>query len=547
MLAKNWNRVRFLTLALCLLPVAESQPAGSDARLARALEAIDRALAASTNPGMVIGFTDRQHVLKISSHGYADLKAKTPISPDTLFEIGSVSKSFTAIALMQLFDEGRFDPLAPVSKYLPWFSTKSKFRPITGHDLLTHTAGLQSYRPDLASTPFAAWSLREFEPSYGPGEHFWYSNLGFQVLGYVLESIEGATCESILQRRILNRVGMRSSHAAIGDSLRTKLPVSYEKWPFNGEYVEAPWFEYFAADGSISSTASDMLAYARLILNRGVTPDGRVLSERAFTALTTPALNDYAYGLFVRKGEGGTIVEHNGGIAGFATVFEAHMDDGFGVIAMGNGGIDATLVQWASRAVSAALRDQPLPNPPVAVDHGVVANAADYQSVYKSGKGEIEFVAAGNRLSWKLNNGLLALTKVGPDVFRPVGEMFLPPFVFVRDNGKVVEVSRGADWYTNNSYAGPKQFDTPQEYSAYAGRYINHNPEEGPARVFVVKGKLMIAFGTGPGIPLVPVGPATFRPQMPDYIPERIGFDEPVDGHVLRMWNSGMPMYRVGP
>jgi CubicO group peptidase (beta-lactamase class C family) len=120
------------------------------------------------------------------------MKAKKPVTPDTLFEIGSVTKSFTAISLMQLFDEGHFDPQAAVSKYLPWFQVESKFRAITGHDILTGTAGLQNYRPDLASMPFAVWSLRDFEPSYAPGEHFWDSNLGFQILGCVLERIEGA-------------------------------------------------------------------------------------------------------------------------------------------------------------------------------------------------------------------------------------------------------------------------------------------------------------------------------------------------------------------
>ena len=79
-------------------------------------------------PGNVIGITDRNQTLKIGAYGYADMKAKKPVTPDTLFEIGSVTKSFTAISLMQLFDEGRFEPQAPVSKYLPWFQVKSKFR-----------------------------------------------------------------------------------------------------------------------------------------------------------------------------------------------------------------------------------------------------------------------------------------------------------------------------------------------------------------------------------------------------------------------------------
>jgi CubicO group peptidase (beta-lactamase class C family) len=173
--------MRCLRLLVLLAGSVAAQQTDTAARLDRAFTAIDRALAASTNPGMVIGITDRDRTLKIGAYGYADIQARKPVTADTLFEIGSVTKSFTAISLMQLFDEGRFDPQAPLSKYLPWFQVKSKFRAITGHDILTHTAGLQSYRPDLASMPFAAWSLRDFEPSYAPGEHYWYSNLGSRL------------------------------------------------------------------------------------------------------------------------------------------------------------------------------------------------------------------------------------------------------------------------------------------------------------------------------------------------------------------------------
>ena len=75
---------------------------------------------------------------------------------------------------------------------------------------------------------------------------------------------------------------MNATHAAIDDALRASFPESYSQWAYTGDFVEQPWFEYFAADGSIASTAGDMCAYARLILNRGVAPSGRVLSERAF-------------------------------------------------------------------------------------------------------------------------------------------------------------------------------------------------------------------------------------------------------------------------
>jgi hypothetical protein len=97
----------------------------------------------------------------------------------------------------------------------------------------------------------------------------------------------------------------------------------------------------------------------------------------------------------------------------------------------------------------------------------------------------------------------------------------------------------------NYAYTGPKQFDTPPEYAAYAGPYANHNPEEGAVHVLVRKGQLFLATGMGSGQRLLPTGPATFRPEAPDFNPERISFDSIVEGHALRLFRSGMPMYRM--
>uniref|UniRef100_Q01N78 Beta-lactamase n=1 Tax=Solibacter usitatus (strain Ellin6076) TaxID=234267 RepID=Q01N78_SOLUE len=535
------------SLAFLLLALAPAFAQNDTAaRLARAFAAIDRAATASTAPGMVVGITDRTRTLKIGAYGYANLNSKTRITPETLFEIGSVSKSFTAISLMELFDEDRFDPQEPVAKYLPWFALKSRYRAITGHDLLTHTSGLQNYRPDLASMPFAALSLRDFEPSYAPGEHYWYSNLGFQVLGYVLEHIDAAKYDTIVQRRILNRLGMSATHAAIDDALRARLPQSYSHWPYTGEFTEEPWFEYLAADGSIASTAGDMTAYARLILNRGVAPSGRLLSERAFAQLTRPTLNSYAYGLFVRQDDGDTVIQHGGGIAGFQTLLEMHMQDGFGIIAMGNGGLDRELVQFAIASVKAALRDKPLPDPPARPSSAAITNSGDFAGLFSSGARSLEFSAAGNRLTLKQSGASIPLLRVQGDTFRvESGILAEYYFVFTRNAGKVTELSYGPDWYTSKAYTGPKQFDTPPEFAAYAGRYVNHNPEEGAVHVFVRKGQLFLATGTGPGQRLLPAGPATFRPGAPEFNPERISFDSIVEGHALRLLRSGMPMYRM--
>ena len=112
------------------------------ARLAEIDRLAERELAATGLPGLAIGLTGLEGPVDVRTHGFADLAARRAIEPDTLFEIGSIGKTFTAIALLQLVEEGRLDLAAPVVDALPWFEMPVVGRPITIHDLLTHTAGI---------------------------------------------------------------------------------------------------------------------------------------------------------------------------------------------------------------------------------------------------------------------------------------------------------------------------------------------------------------------------------------------------------------------
>jgi hypothetical protein len=325
------------------------------------------------------------------------------------------------------------------------------------------------------------------------GAHFRYSNLGFQTLGYALERIDGVSYPAIIQRRSFNRLGMRSSAAAIDDRIRARLPVSYSRWPHSGDYVEEPWFEYTAADGSIVSTAEDMAAYARVILNRGAAPQGRLLSDRAFERLTTPALDGYAYGLNVRSSDGDTEILHGGAIAGFGSQLLVRMNDGFGVVMLSSAGGDTAMGWWIVDAVKAAVRNQPVSE----FKPAAPPPAADWAGTFTGKDGRtLEFAVDptdGSRLTLKRGIQTAALTRVGPNAFREAdGDPTASPYAFERRDGKVVEVARGSDWYTRGAYSAPASFDVPAEFATFAGRYKNHNPEGGPLRVFVRGASLMI-------------------------------------------------------
>src|SRR5262249_32799621 len=144
------------------------------------------------------------------------------------------------------------------------------------------------------------------------------------------------------------------------DDARSRLPASYDVWPYDDQFVEQPWFEYRAADGSVGTTIVDMLAYARLFLNRGAGPEGIVLSERAFTLLTTP-VGSYAYGVRVIRDSGQFIVGHGGAIAGYRADLFADIGDGFAIVALANGPLPNGPLQWMANTMKAAARGQPLP------------------------------------------------------------------------------------------------------------------------------------------------------------------------------------------
>src|SRR3546814_11607761 len=110
---------------------------------------------------------------------------------------------------------------------------------------------------------FLATALQDFEPRYAPGAHFWYSNSGYQLLGYAAETVDKQPFPLILQRRILDPLGMASTAPQIDDRLRRKMATSYARAP-NGDLDVAPWFAHLAADGAIVATAPDLTAYPRL-------------------------------------------------------------------------------------------------------------------------------------------------------------------------------------------------------------------------------------------------------------------------------------------
>jgi D-alanyl-D-alanine carboxypeptidase len=518
---------------------------------------------AESIPGLALAITDRERTLYVGAYGCANLDARTPVTPDHLFEIGSIGKSFTTLALMQHVEAGRIDLHAPVTRYLPWLEIVSDHEPIRIHDLLTHRAGITVGSDFALASRCGARVLGEVGTAAPPGEHFAYSNLGFKILGWVLASLDGREYGDLIRARVLGPLGMDASSGQITLDTRPRMAVgygsAYPDRPFHRTHGLAPatWLETNTGDGSIVSTAGDMAIYLRMLLNRGAYPGGRIVSEESFATMTMPhvALPEwgenaaYGYGVAVNREDENALVEHDGGMVGYTAALVADMDAGLGVIVLANMGAENrdlgmyALKVMAAAAVGADL--PPLPDPP---DPSKVEKAADYAGAYRRGESGLTFRAEGDRLLLEHGGESIPLETVGPHGFlvpHPDFSRYL--LKFGRDDAeRVVEVGHGPDWYVNDAYNGPTGFDTPADWASYAGHYVAYNPWYGGFRIFVRKGELRQAMYDGSECVLEPAGSCRFRLTSPEeFMAESLAFDALIEGKTQRARWSGQDYYRT--
>ncbi len=552
-------RRKILSLGLLAAWAALAQPEAArlEAAYRRLDEFIERQMRESGTPGMAVGLTNRAGLLRVSTHGFANLESRAPVRPETLFEIGSISKSFTAIAVLLMREARGLDLDAPPSKYLPWFKVRSSHPPLAIRHLLSHTAGLPRDRDDLGSTPYTTVALAERATGFAPGTRFAYSNVGYQVLGYVLEAVSRETYAQTIRGRILDPLGMQATEPVITHETRRRLATGYSAYyddrPAHRSHglAPAPWLEYGQADGSIASTAGDMAAYLRMLLHRGAGPAGRVLSLEAFQLLTQRAITTggggfYGFGMGVRQTDGHTVLSHSGGMIGYAADLAGDLDAGVGVVALTNGpGSPSAVTRFALRVLRAAVQGKDPPPLPASDPPERVVNAADYAASYAAPGGKkLVLAAAGDRLVLEHRGQQIVLERHGSDAFYANHADFaLYLLRFARQKGAVVEASHGPDWYAKDSYAGPREFHPPAAWKAYPGHYRTQNPWFSNFRVVLRKGQLwMVRSGGGEGA-LTEIEPGVLEAEgRPG---EQLRLDTVINGQALRANFSGVDFYRT--
>jgi len=304
---------------------------------------------------IALALTDREQTLLVRAYGLADREAGRPATPATDFAIGSVGKAFASLMVLQLCEQGRLDLHAPIGDYLPWLEPAAPV-PLTLHHLLSHTAGLPEDGDPSPAPRADALALAGAGP-FVPGGEFRYSNLGYNLIGYLLEDVLGQPYATLLHSRILEPLGMAATWPAINQDARTGMATGYHQDPA-GALVPAPFEPCAVASGCSASPAGDMAIYGRMLLNQGRGAGGQLVSPASFALLTQPLVpawgGHYGYGLVSSTVDGHRCIGHRGETAGFKAYVLADQDAGLAVAALVSG--DAEPIELGERLLQAARR-----------------------------------------------------------------------------------------------------------------------------------------------------------------------------------------------
>jgi len=363
-------------------------------------EIVRRGMARAKTPGVSLGLIRPGEAPLVKGYGYRNREAKLPATPRTMYGIASVTKSFTALAILRLAEEGRLKVSDPVVRYLPELRVRGATarHPIRIHHFLTHSSGL----PPLPSIYYTSMRSIRRDPPYDPrvarrvgvdpdhapidtyeqlmrylseenytllgppGRYFSYSNEGFGLLGAIVERTSGRTYESFLEQEILRPAGMTSTSFDTGILLRQpEVTTLYSpKWRGRRHSLvpSEEWWEdtCLRGAGALRTNVIDLLHYLQIFLTGGRVGRERIVSAKSVAAMLRPHIpidrgRSYGYGISVRPDYHGTLlVAHSGGLKGVSSLIAAAPRRGVAGVVLSNAD-GAPVSLWLGAAMNLAL------------------------------------------------------------------------------------------------------------------------------------------------------------------------------------------------
>jgi CubicO group peptidase (beta-lactamase class C family) len=386
-------------LALCLIAPAsafaqgEASPA-ADPDFAAIDAYIQEEMREVHIPGLALSIVHDDEVVHLESFGEADPSGRA-VTPQTPFILASVSKSFTALAIMQLSEAGKVDLNAPVKRYVPWFrvADKTSSNKITVRNLLNHTSGLPedtSFEPmrsnDMSDDALEerVRALSDVQLNHRVGATFEYTDANYDVLGLIVERVAGQSYESYVQERIFAPLDMSHSFTDQTDAQRHGLATGHRSWFGYPMRFDAPYSRAAMPSSYLISSAQDMTHYLSAQLNAGRYGGGSVLSPEGVAAMHRPAVREGDKDIFYGMGwerrstpSGLPVIQHDGTNSNFYADMVLEPEGRWGVVILANVNsfnLNGGRLQGLSSGVISLLHGQTPPDVPMP-HHPIFASA----------------------------------------------------------------------------------------------------------------------------------------------------------------------------
>ncbi|MEC9091975.1 MAG: serine hydrolase [Planctomycetota bacterium] len=418
---RSWAMVLtiFMQLSLCLADRGSGQTAVTDyADLGEKISDIVRNQIEEKNiPAFSIALVVDQRVVYAQGYGVARKTSANQTqqlaTADTVYRVGSVSKLFTDLAVMQLVEQGKLDLDRDVANYLPEFHPQNPFgNKITLRQLMSHRSGLvrespvgHYFDPTEPSVLETTLSLNKTKLIYEPETRTKYSNAGITVVGSVLEKVTGKSFESVIQRSILEPLNMTQSSFRFDESLKNQLAEAI-MWTHDGRTFPAPNFKLgIAPAGNLYSSVNDLSQFMMAVFNEGKRNGKQIISKTLLSEMMQPQFtNDrssFGIGFHLSQFDGKTAIGHGGAVYGFSTKWIAIPGQKLGVIAAASKDVSNGIV---SRISHFALRElvnlREKKSPGHFETTGPVSSNRILQLIgkYSDAKGAIRFTKRGTKL-----------------------------------------------------------------------------------------------------------------------------------------------------
>jgi len=483
--------------------------------------------------------------------GFADLDSRTAATPDQLFQIGSITKSMTAMAVFVLAGRGRLDLDGKVQDLLPEVPLPPE--PITVRHLLEHSSGLPN---SLEPSPFLDVPGGRLWTGFEPGSRYSYCNLGYTLLGLIIERASGMSFARALQSLVLRPIGMAAAEPVVRSADRARYANGHVRlrgdvpWLAGAPLTEARWLDVHTAAGSVGATARDMVHYLRQLVSLGRGKGSPLFSDALAERYRTPTIASthgpgarYGNGLAVLDVGGALSLRHTGGMIGFSSAMTVDPAAGVGCYASVNvGGAGGyrpiEITEYAVSLLRAAAAGGVLPAAPEPRRAGPVAEPARFAGRWLAAdRREFTVVERAGSLFVSSGGTERPLVAAGPRAVA-TDHPGLAPYILSLDAGETPLLRLGGTMFGRGS--PPPTPAADPTLAALAGDYYSAASWDPRSSVYAIGSRL---FADSTELIAAPDG--SWRSTEPGLASERLWFQSPIGGRPQIANVSGTRFARV--